>query len=290
MASSNQRHVDRYACAGINYDEASALCLDLRNIMRVWCTHREPVDESSFATSPIHAFGEHYLEASSSQYLTRLVVGTSLLGLSCQYQAADITRGDRPPKDMTAHQNFLSKFDSPNGEPTIGSSGYISGNVADYSSKSYRSSIVTSTPAISDPYHKPKDLQRAKFHGGDNKPDGKLFNEFSPEKNLKLTATNKGNWEYRGAFVTQSSMVATAKESQFFPKLQRTQENPVVEKVAVGYTKPSYPVLIGNDVVVCDTKLFATLPLHDKYMVKDRVQGASGVRAKLVLKSSAEKR
>ena len=245
------------------------------------------------AANTIHAFGECHLEASNSQHLTCLVIGNSRLEVNYQYQAADITRGDRPPKlekDTTVHQNFLSNFDSANGEPTVGSSGYISGNITDYSSKSYRSSIVTSTPAMSDPYHKPKDLQRAKFHGGNDKSDGKLFNEFFPKKNLKLTATNKGNWEYRGASDMQCSIVAAAKESQIFPKLQSTQENPIVEKVTVGYTKPSYPVLIGNDVVVYDTKLFASLPLHDKYMVKDRVQGASGVRAKLILKSSAENR
>ena len=201
----------------------------------------------------------------------------------------DTTRGDRPPKPKV-NQQFLSSFDSMNDECAVGSSGHIAGNVADYSSNSYRSSIAIPTPAISEPYR--KDLQRANFNGGDNQPDGKLLNELSLEKSLKPTAsTNGGGWDYCGTPVNSAvrkSWVAAAKGTKV-PKLHSNQEpcgNPVVEKVAVGFNKPSYPVLIGNNVVVCNTKLFASLPLHDKYMVKERVHGISGVRAKLVLKSS----
>ena len=56
---------------------------------------------------------------------------------------------------------------------------------------------------------------------------------------------------------------------------------------ADGYKKLTYAVLVGDTVRTCNTKLYASLPLPDKYMVKQRVQYASGVtRIKLVLKSS----
>ena len=54
--------------------------------------------------------------------------------------------------------------------------------------------------------------------------------------------------------------------------------------------KPSYAVLVGNSVRTYNTKLYASLPLQDKYMIKQRVQDASGAtRIKLVLKSSNER-
>ena len=56
------------------------------------------------------------------------------------------------------------------------------------------------------------------------------------------------------------------------------------------YKKLTYAVLVGDTVRTCNTKLYASLPLQDKYMVKQRVQYPSGVtRIKLVLKSSHER-
>ena len=53
---------------------------------------------------------------------------------------------------------------------------------------------------------------------------------------------------------------------------------------------PSYAVLVGNTVRAYSRELYASLPLQDKYMVKQRVQYASGVtRIKLVLKSGNER-
>ena len=53
------------------------------------------------------------------------------------------------------------------------------------------------------------------------------------------------------------------------------------------YKKLSYAVLVGNTVRTCNTKLYASLPLQNKYMVKQRVQDTSGAtRIKLILKSS----
>ena len=56
---------------------------------------------------------------------------------------------------------------------------------------------------------------------------------------------------------------------------------------STGYNKPTYPVLIGNYVRVYLTKLFAILPCHSKFMVKERLPSSSGMaRVKLTLKCS----
>jgi len=52
------------------------------------------------------------------------------------------------------------------------------------------------------------------------------------------------------------------------------------------YNKATYIVLINDNVKVVNTKLYASLPVRDKYMVKERVPGTNKV--KLVLKSSDE--
>ena len=58
--------------------------------------------------------------------------------------------------------------------------------------------------------------------------------------------------------------------------------------------KPLYAVLVGNTVIASDydTKLYASLPVQDKYMVKQRVRDSSGPilrRITLVLKSSNDR-
>ena len=54
-----------------------------------------------------------------------------------------------------------------------------------------------------------------------------------------------------------------------------------------GYAKPVYPVLVGNSVKVFPTNMFASLPQHDKFLVKERLHDPTVgfSRAKLVLKS-----
>ena len=57
------------------------------------------------------------------------------------------------------------------------------------------------------------------------------------------------------------------------------------------YLKPSYPVLVGNAVRTYNTKLYASLPQQNKYMVKQRVRDASGAaKIKLVLLQSSNER
>ena len=49
------------------------------------------------------------------------------------------------------------------------------------------------------------------------------------------------------------------------------------------YNKPTYVVLIGDNLRVVNTKVYSSLPLQSKYMVKERITGTNKV--KLVLKS-----
>ena len=61
-----------------------------------------------------------------------------------------------------------------------------------------------------------------------------------------------------------------------------------VSQRVMGYTKPAYPVLVGNSVKVFPTNVFALLPQHNKFLIKERLHDPTVgyVRAKLVLRSS----
>ena len=64
-----------------------------------------------------------------------------------------------------------------------------------------------------------------------------------------------------------------------------------VSQRVTGYTKPAYPVLVGNSVKVFPTDVFALLPQHNKFLVKERLHDPTVgyARAKLVLRSSGTK-
>ena len=57
--------------------------------------------------------------------------------------------------------------------------------------------------------------------------------------------------------------------------------------IVTGYIKPAYDVLVGDTVKVFSTNSFASLPRHDKFLVKERIHDPTVgyARAKLVLKS-----
>ena len=58
-----------------------------------------------------------------------------------------------------------------------------------------------------------------------------------------------------------------------------------------GYNKSTYAVLIGDNVKVYSTSVFAALPRNNKFLVKERHQDLSGVtRVKLTLKSTEKER
>ena len=77
-------------------------------------------------------------------------------------------------------------------------------------------------------------------------------------------------------------------------KSQEFCNSPDITSVGIEETeirqKQSYVVLVGNRVRTVNTKLCASLPVHNKFMVKQREQNLFGVtKVKLVLKSSHER-
>ena len=80
-------------------------------------------------------------------------------------------------------------------------------------------------------------------------------------------------------------------QMQIKPKPQETDENSYTPTTCSGcYKKSTYVVLVGDRLRTCNTKLYASLPLQNKYMVKQRVQDSTGAtKIKLVLKSTHER-
>ena len=66
-------------------------------------------------------------------------------------------------------------------------------------------------------------------------------------------------------------------------------KNATTSLVVTGHSKPSYSILVGNFVKVYPINLFASLPQHDKFLVKERQHDPTTgfTKAKLVLKSSS---
>ena len=60
-----------------------------------------------------------------------------------------------------------------------------------------------------------------------------------------------------------------------------------VSKQVIGYIKPVYPVLVENSIKVHPTNPFASLPRHDKFLVKERLHDPTigFARVRLALKS-----
>ena len=65
------------------------------------------------------------------------------------------------------------------------------------------------------------------------------------------------------------------------------RKNEATSLAVTDYIKPSYPILVGNFVKVYPTSLFASLPQHDKFLVKERLHDPTTgfTKSKLVLKS-----
>ena len=167
-------------------------------------------------------------------------------------------------------------------ESTIGSQGYFTGSTADYSSQSYRSKIATFSSGISEAHTKPG-LQPASFKGGDDEADKKPHLE--PSLQSGYNAQTK---MYHNQVVATSTDQRKSYDQVQAKKHDRTvKPNEKDERKAVEYyKKATYAVLIGDTVRVCNTKLYASLPLCNKCMVKERVKDSSGTtRVKLKLKT-----
>lgn len=197
-------------------------------------------------------------------------------------------RGDVPKKGRGP---LIPGFDDSGKlhESTVGSQGYHTGSTADYSSHSFRSRIATFSSGISDAYTKPAGLQRAQFKGRDDEADHKLAlgKHLEPSLESPNTGYNAQTAVYRNQVTSHTS------NGQWKAYLQVPKQDKVIKadenaerKTAYYYKKATYTVLIGDTVRVCSTKLYATLPLHNKCMVKERIKDALGnTRVKLSLRT-----
>ena len=195
-------------------------------------------------------------------------------------------RGDVPPKKA---KSPLSSGVDDSGhfhEATVGSSqGYFSGTTADYSSNSYRAKIATFSSGISEAYTKPLGLQRATFKGGTDETDrGHVQKPWNLDKYAEPVESPNA--------AVHRDQITSIEPNQWKPHLQIPHEKVIkpdkkeARKVVDCYRKTSYAVLIGNTVRVYDTKMYASLPLHNKCMVKERIKDASGnTRVKMSLKT-----
>ena len=204
-------------------------------------------------------------------------------------------RGDLPPKK--ARSLFPPGFDDSGhsllDESTIGSQGYFTGSTADYSSYSYRSKIATFSSGISEVYTKPAALQRANFKGKDDETDNKplSINKKIVEHSLELPSL--GYSTQTAVYRNQAASFGPKSHDEWKSHLQSTKHDKIIKsdkkderKFTDYYKKATYAVLIGNTVRVCNTKLYASLPLCNKYMVKEKIKDASGnARVKLSLKT-----
>ena len=207
-----------------------------------------------------------------------------LRSLSHQDNNADISefRGDVPPKKANGPLSPSGVDGGHLHETTVGSQGYFTGSTADYSSHSYRSKIATFSPGISEAHTKPLDLQRTKFKGGADEADNKPLN--SVDRYIEPTLESP-----KTAAIYRDQVTSTGHN----PHLQVVKHETVIKpdkkderKAADSYRKTTYAVLIGNTVRIYDTRMYASLPLYNKCMVKERIKDASGnTRVKMSLKT-----
>ena len=79
----------------------------------------------------------------------------------------------------------------------------------------------------------------------------------------------------------------TTPQQQVYKNTNVDHRCETVSQKVTGYIKPVYPILIGNSVKIYSTSVFASLPQHDKFLVKEKQKDPiiGSTRAKLVLKS-----
>ena len=190
-----------------------------------------------------------------------------------------ITRGDKPPgttktcfTESTIKTNQFSSF-------LIPSNGHDC-------NKQFNTVVPNYHTSTDHRYQHHNMLHTNKFLGQNSQKDnlaaaGSPFIEaglhnsnahfLSSSKKLSTTLPSTGTEDVQSPDVTKRQQV----------------ERPTLKGV---YDKMCYAVLIGSTVRVCNTKLYASLPQQNKYMVKEQMKDQYGAtRVKLVLKSSNER-
>ena len=196
------------------------------------------------------------------------------------FKEASGFRGDVPAaksKQYSKHKNIPCFDDSTclNG-PTIAS---LTGSTAHCS---YQSTSKSCVSEIS------KRLKRAEFKGGAHEPD-----KLPDDCKIKQTCLKNHGSALHDNYLTVSQPAlqrphVTRKGDTDQCKLDnKKQSSRKSGNACPAYNKPFYAVLVGNSVRVYNTKLYASLPFYDKYMVKERVRDNTGnTKIKMTLKST----
>ena len=139
-----------------------------------------------------------------------------------------------------------------------------------------------------------RNLVSHKFHGGVAEADNcRVMIKDLPYSAVpttdKLSTTSSGYFTATSPKISSNTIEDNDVPSNGISPLDEGELNSKAKSVVSGYGHSKYPVLIGNTVVVCDTKTFASLPQHCKYMVKVKVKDTSGsYKIKMALKSTSD--
>ena len=151
-------------------------------------------------------------------------------------------------------------------------------------------SQMTTVPTVT--VH-PRDLllKCKNFVGGDCEGDNSHFackTDANPFQNDLVGANNCHS--NSNQILAKSSIPSCGTGNSKTTTMYSMSTSQTLKETVECYKKLTYAVLVGNTVRTCNTKLYASLPLQNKYMVKQRVQDSSGAtRIRLVLKSSHER-
>ena len=221
------------------------------------------------------------------EHLHELVVCCNVLFKELLIQTC---RGDRPPKTNCSFsslkksenlKSFASSDDGTNfNERAFGftTSGYYTANCADYSNASFKSKIVGGgsrnvnlAGVESEADNKPQTHAACRPHSIDDTPVNVL-----PKQNNNRVPEHPLPSEH---LYDNSQWLTPHVEKEIQKDNTKTVKN-----TSVGYSKSTYVVYIGNAVKVYLTQLFACLPRHNAFLVKERVKGTN--RVKLVMKTT----
>ena len=219
--------------------------------------------------------------------------GTSKFSISSSFSSLK-----RPVTSSNPLRSFTSTDDGTSfNEATVGfsSSGYCTGR-SDYSESSFKARIVgggNSGANLAGVYSETDKVPCRKVDHEENFVDLSFAEKTyfdAHSKHSDLTTQSKQLHSYhmhdRHTHVP-NGLLPTAQRTQQYIENQPTAVETAVTKVPPttnknGYSKSTYTVLVGNCVKVYSTNLFASLPHHNKFMVKERLKD----KVRLRLKSS----
>ena len=268
-----------------------------------------PEEEDCLVEKIYHDNGIHYTEPDTNQ-----IVHNNLNENILAIMHTQIDRGDKPPvstlnvgssfnslKRPVMSNNLRSFASTDDGsslnETTVGvSSGYCTGR-SDYSESSFKAQIVGAGSSghikrvnLAGVYSETDKVPCKKGQTLGINPSDDLDAQ-SKCSDYTTTKPKLHNDHVRHVHIPHDFLLPTVEQTHQHvenqPKLSVNKVTAATNKIT-GYNKSTYSVLVGNCVKVYSTTLFASLPHHNKYMVKDRMKETGKV--KLTLKSNVTHR